>query len=128
MKNSKNFLEFMHGRTVVFDGAFGTMLQRAVGDPGPVPERLNLSRPDVIAGIHRAYAEAGADVITADTFGANRFKTGNSCADIVRAAVDIARAAAKDKFVALDIGPTGRLAEPAGERLFCRSRRGGRGR
>ena len=68
------------GRTVVFDGAFGTILQRAVGDPGPVPERLNLSRPDVIAGIHRAYAEAGADVITADTFGANRFKTGNSCA------------------------------------------------
>ena len=118
MKNSKNFLEFMHGRTVVFDGAFGTMLQRAVGDPGPVPERLNLSRPDVIANIHRAYAEAGADVITAVTFGANRFKTGDSCADIVRAAVDIARAAAKDKFVALDIGPTGRLAEPAGDMTF----------
>ena len=114
----KDFLKYLSEHTVIFDGAFGTMLQRKVGDPGTLPEKLNLTSPDVIADIHREYAAAGADVITANTFGANRAKAGELSDELIRAAVRIARSAAPDRFVALDIGPTGRLAEPAGDMTF----------
>lgn len=114
----KNFLKYLSDHIVVFDGAFGTMLQRAVGDPGVLPEKLNLKRPDVVSAIHREYAEAGADVITANTFGANRAKAGELSDELIRSAVSLARSAAPDKYIALDIGPTGRLAEPAGDMTF----------
>ncbi len=117
MKKS-DFLSFINSRITVFDGAFGTELQRAVGDPGTLPERLNIERPDVIRQIHRRYAEAGADVITANTFGANPLKAGERAEELIRAAVRLARESAPDKFIALDVGPTGRLAEPAGDMTF----------
>lgn len=73
-----NFREFIRNRIVVFDGAFGTVLQsKTGGKTGTVPEKLNLSAPELIAEIHREYAAAGADVITANTFGANEIKTGS---------------------------------------------------
>ena len=114
----KDFRKYLSQNTVVFDGAFGTMLQREVGDPGMLPERFNTERPDVVSAIHRAYAEAGADVISANTFGANRAKAGERSDELIRAGVALARAAAPDRFVALDLGPTGRLAEPAGDMTF----------
>ena len=118
-----NFLEFLKDRIAVFDGAFGTMLQRDGRPAGTVPERLNLTEPDRIARIHRAYAQAGADIITANTFGANEVKLGSreECAQVVRAAVRIAREAARDRFVALDIGPIGQLLEPMGTLTFDRA-------
>ena len=62
------FTDFIREHIAVFDGAFGTMLQQRAGGPvGTVPERWNIERPDVIEGIHRDYALAGADVITANT-------------------------------------------------------------
>ena len=115
-----NFLQWSKDRIVVLDGAFGTMLQKSVKNVGTLPEILNLERPDAIEAIHRAYAAAGADVITANTFGANEYKAGGreQSAKLVHAAVQIARRAAGDKFVALDIGPLGRLLEPMGSLTF----------
>jgi 5-methyltetrahydrofolate--homocysteine methyltransferase len=106
---------------VFFDGAMGTMLQRAGLKPGELPERWNIERPDDVAAIHRKYIEAGADFITTNTFGANAYKlagTGLTVAEIVAAAVKVARSTATGKRVALDIGPIGQLLEPAGKLTF----------
>ena len=115
------FTDFIREHIAVFDGAFGTMLQQRAGGPvGTVPERWNIERPDVIEGIHRDYALAGADVITANTFGANEFKTNGreEAETLIRAGVRLAKTAAPGKFIALDIGPTGRLLAPMGSLTF----------
>ena len=114
----KDFRKFMRDNIVVFDGAFGTALQRRYPGAGTLPEKLNLTRPDIIARIHREYAEAGADVISAATFGANAAKAGDMSDDLIRAAIKIARSAAENRFVALDLGPTGQLIEPLGTMSF----------
>lgn len=116
-----DFLQFIRDRIVLFDGAFGTVLQQKTsGKTGTVPEKLNLERPELILQIHREYAEAGADVITANTFGANEIKAGSrELADsLIRAGVALARQAAGERFVALDIGPLGKLLSPMGELTF----------
>ena len=114
------FSDFLKKHIVLFDGAFGTLLQKKAGNVGTLPERLNEERPELIADIHRAYLDAGADVITANTFGANPLKAGSKeLSDrLIRAGVALARKVAKDKFVALDIGPSGRLLEPMGSMTF----------
>ncbi len=115
-----DFLSFLNGRIALFDGAFGTMLQKRVKDAGTLPERVNLEAPETVYAIHREYVQAGADVITANTFGANELKAGGRAYSerLIRAAVDIAKKAADGKFVALDIGPIGRLLEPMGSLTF----------
>ncbi len=95
-----------------FDGAMGTMLDLKAGE---LPEQLNLTNPKKILAIHNAYSSAGADIITANTFGANRLKYRNS-AEIVRAGVALAKQTGKK--VALDIGPTGKLLKPFGDLPF----------
>ena len=114
------FSDFLKKHIVLFDGAFGTLLQKKAGNVGTLPERLNEERPELIADIHRAYLDAGADVITANTFGANPLKAGSKeLSDrLIRAGVALARKVANDKFVALDIGPSGRLLEPMGSMTF----------
>ncbi|MBP5606130.1 MAG: homocysteine S-methyltransferase family protein, partial [Ruminiclostridium sp.] len=84
---------------------------------------MNFARPDDVRAIHRSYIEAGADIINANTFGANRLKLSKSqytTAQVVRKALSIAREAVEgtDTLVALDIGPTGQLLEPAGTLPF----------
>lgn len=115
-----DFLNFIRGRIAVFDGAFGTMLQKKATNIGTVPEILNLERPELIAEIHREYALAGADVLTANTFGANELKAGGRelSEKLIRAGVEIAKKEAAGKFVALDVGPIGRLLEPMGSLTF----------
>lgn len=95
-----------------FDGGMGSMLQLAAGE---LPELLNLTQPERVLNIHRAYAQAGADIITANTFGANPLKYDN-CAEIVQAGVALAKQAGKK--VALDLGPTGKLLKPVGDLAF----------
>ena len=114
------FSDFLKQNIVVFDGAFGTVLQKKIGNPGAIPELLIFERPEVIEEIHREYAAAGADVISANTFGANEGKISDPAlsAKLTKQAVSLARKAAKEKFVALDIGPTGKILEPAGELTF----------
>jgi 5-methyltetrahydrofolate--homocysteine methyltransferase len=113
-------------RVLVLDGAFGTMLQQAGLKPGDCPERWNLERVDAVKDIHRVYIDAGADIIQTNTFGANRFKLGeyglaDRVAEINQAAVKLAREAAGGRaLVALDIGPTGRMALPFGDLDFDR--------
>ena len=108
---------------VLLDGAMGTMLQKAGLPLGATPELLNLTNPEQILAIHRAYIEAGADVIYANTFGANRHKlagSGHTVAEVAAAGVAIARQAAEgtECLVALDIGPIGQLLEPVGSLAF----------
>ncbi len=95
-----------------FDGGTGTMLNLKAGE---LPEQLNITEPERIYAVHKAYAEAGADIITANTFGANPFKYEN-CAEVVKAGVALAKRTGKK--VALDLGPTGRLLKPMGDLAF----------
>lgn len=103
----KNFLDLISDKIVVFDGAMGSMLQQMRVDTGTLPEKLVLTSPEVFASIHRAYAAAGADVISTATFGANAAKAGELSDGIISAAVKLARDSAPGKLIALDLGPTG---------------------
>lgn len=95
-----------------FDGGMGSMLNLR---PGELPEKLNISDPDRVYRVHKAYADAGADIITANTFGANRLKYDN-CDELVKAGVTLAKKTGKK--VALDLGPTGKLLKPMGDLDF----------
>ena len=100
---------------LVFDGAMGTMLQGAGLKAGELPELLNFSHPETVTAIHRAYVEAGADVISANTFGANAHKLGDAASveDVFAAAIACARKSGT-RYVAADIGPIGALLKPLG--------------
>ena len=115
-----DFRTFLQQNIAVFDGAFGTMVQKSGARVGTVPEEINLTQPQLAADIHRAYAAAGADVITADTFGANEKKVGSAkrAEELIEAGVRLAKEAAPGKFIALDIGPIGMLLEPMGTLSF----------
>ncbi len=113
-------------RYTILDGAMGTMLQKNGLPPGARPELLALTEPGLIEGIHRAYVEAGAQVICSNTFGANALKlngSGHSVEEIVTAAVAAAKraCAGTDACVALDMGPLGELLEPSGTLSFERA-------
>ncbi len=95
-----------------FDGAMGSMLNLAAGE---LPEQLNITDPHRVFAVHKGYAEAGADFITANTFGANSLKYDN-VAELVKAGVALAKKTGKK--VALDIGPTGKLLKPMGDLDF----------
>lgn len=107
---------------VFLDGGMGTMLQSHGIQTEHIPELLNITNPEAIINIHRMYAEAGADIIYANTFGANRFKlenSGYSVSEVVSAGIKNARSAVgTEKLVALDIGPVGQLLEPSGTLKF----------
>ena len=100
----------------------GTMLQKSGLKPGEIPELKNIENPEMIAAVHRAYIDAGSQVVYANTFGANRrklSKTSYSVAEVVSAGVHLAKKEAGEKaFVALDIGPLGELLEPLGTLTF----------
>ena len=102
----------------LLDGAMGTQLQRKGLPAGAIPELANLEHPEWLLDIHRAYVNAGSDIIYANTFGANRDKlarTDYTVEQVVSAGVRLARQAAGDRaLVALDIGPLGKLLEPNG--------------
>ena len=113
-------------RIMILDGAMGTVLQSRGLKPGGVPELLNLEQPELLRGVYRDYIAAGSDVIYANTFGANALKlsrTGKSVAEIVSAAIRLAKeaAAGTEVKVALDVGPLGELLEPMGTLPFERA-------
>jgi 5-methyltetrahydrofolate--homocysteine methyltransferase len=111
------------GRDVlVIDGAFGTMLQRAGIPPEQCPEQLNVTEPEIVAGIHRDYVLAGADAVTSNSFGGSRPKLdeyglGDQVAGLNRAAVRVARESGAQHVLA-DVGPTGLVLEPLGTASF----------
>ena len=109
-----------------FDGGMGTLLQKEGLLPGELPEIWNMEHSDVIQGIHKAYLEAGSDIVLTNTFGANTIKFHSedySLQQIVEKAVDNVRTAAKlaereSYYIALDVGPTGKLLKPMGDLDF----------
>ncbi len=117
--------EFIKNNIVILDGGMGTLLQERGLVLGEYPELWNISHPDVIKDIHREYFDAGSNIVCTNTFGANILKfSENQLENIIKAAVDNARCAAiesksvTEKFVALDIGPCGKLLKPYGELDF----------
>ncbi len=120
-----SFRDFLQTNIVILDGGMGTVLAERGLTPGESPESWNLSHADVISDIHRAYFDAGANVVNTNTFGANRLKYESSELDsIISAAISAAKRArdasigTQEKFIALDIGPTGKLLSPLGDLGF----------
>jgi len=118
-------LEHLNGDKLYLDGGMGTLLQAQGLKSGEHPELWNISRPDVIREIHKAYYDAGSNVVCTNTFGANLLKfSEEKLYEIIAAAVENASAARtastapQDKFIALDIGPTGKLLKPLGDLDF----------
>jgi 5-methyltetrahydrofolate--homocysteine methyltransferase len=100
------------------------MLQERGLKPGQAPEELNLTMPEVVAGVHREYLAAGADIIVTNTFGGNRAKLSHyglegRLTEINAKGVEIAlEAAGAGAYVAASLGPTGRFLEPVGDMSF----------
>ena len=120
-----NFTDFLKENIVRLDGGMGTLLQARGLTPGEQPERWNLTHPEIIQAIHRDYFDAGSNVVCTNTFGANCLKFSEAELEaIIRTAVDNAKAARdaslgnQRKFIALDIGPTGKLLKPLGDLDF----------
>ncbi|MBP5618407.1 MAG: homocysteine S-methyltransferase family protein, partial [Clostridia bacterium] len=119
-----NLHEYMRDRFLILDGGMGTLLQEEGLAPGERPEGWNLTHPDAIRAIHAAYFAAGADVVYANTFGANPLHYSEEELDaLIAAALRLGREAAaaagkETAFVALDVGPTGRLLKPLGDLDF----------
>ncbi len=119
------FTEVIGKKILVFDGAMGTMLQAAGLKAGEIPETMNTNAEEAVISVHRAYIEAGADVISTNSFGANAVKLAPHNLDAeteVARAVALAKKAAsgyeKQIFIAADIGPTGKLMPPLGDFSF----------
>ena len=114
------FKDKLANSIVVLDGAMGTMLQRAGLPLGTLPEEWNVTRPEVVEDIHARYIAAGADVIYANTFGANALKFGDRTREVVRAGIGCAvrAAASSGALVALDVGSLGVMLAPLGSMTF----------
>ncbi|HHW94488.1 MAG TPA: dihydropteroate synthase [Mogibacterium sp.] len=125
-RNDKlNFSDFLRTNNVCLDGAMGTYLQSLGLNPGEKPEIWNITHSDIITDIHRQYFDAGSDVVITNTFGANLFKFDvEELEAVIKAAMENAQAARKlckspkNKFVALDIGPSGKMLKPLGDLDF----------
>ena len=117
--------DFLKDNILILDGGMGTRRQERGLPTGGLPEKWNIPHPEIITDIHRAYFEAGSNVVSTNTFGANALKFSDVELDeIVRAAVDCARAAREqssgeqEKWIALDLGPTGKMLKPYGDLDF----------
>lgn len=116
-----SILDAMKERRIFCDGGMGSMLQERGLVAGELPEHWNLSHRKVLKEIHKEYLDAGADLITTNTFGANRLKYKENLEAIVTAAVENARDAIREAghgWTALDLGPTGKLLKPLGDLPF----------
>ncbi len=118
-------LDYLKENFIYLDGGMGTLLQAKGLKPGELPERWNVSRPEIITEIHRAYFESGSNVVNTNTFGANSLKFSPAeLEEIVSSALSNAKKAAREscgehpKWVALDVGPTGRMLKPYGDLDF----------
>ena len=120
----KNILERLGKEWIFFDGGTGSILQSKGLKPGELPETWNLSHPEDIIDLHLGYLNAGSHIFNTNTFGANRLKYPENLDEIVTAAVRLAKEARRrsgredDSYIALDIGPTGKLLKPMGDLSF----------
>ena len=116
-----NFKEYFNNSILFFDGAMGTELQKNGLKKGELPENLNIHSPKIVESVHKSYLYAGCNIISTNTFGANSLKFQN-VNEIITKSVEIAKdtikESEKDAFVALDIGPLGKLLKPYGDLDF----------
>ena len=117
-----NIREYFKNNYVYLDGGMGTLLQKQGLLPGEMPERWNITHPDIITKIHLDYYNAGSNIVNTNTFGANCLKFSDyELEEIIKAAVENANNARKqstrdqEKWIALDIGPSGRMLAPYGD-------------
>ncbi len=117
--------DFLQENILLMDGGTGTLLQEKGLPLGELPERWNLTHPREVEEIHAAYFSAGSNLVCTNTFGANSLKfTDEELKEVISAAVDNARRARENsegkhpKFIALDIGPTGKMFQPYGDLPF----------
>ena len=120
-----NIRDFIKNNIVYLDGGMGTLLHKSGLQPGELPEHWNISHPEVIREIHKNYYDSGSNVVNTNTFGANTLKFSiDELDEIICHAVknaDEARKASsgeQEKFIALDVGPTGKLLKPLGDLDF----------
>lgn len=120
-----NIRDFIKNNIVYLDGGMGTLLQKSGLQPGELPERWNISHPEVIKELHKSYYDSGSNIVNTNTFGANSLKfDADELSEIIYHAVknaDEARKASsgkQEKFIALDVGPTGKLLKPLGDLDF----------
>ena len=119
-----SFLKSLESKILVFDGSKGAMLQRMGLESHTCPESWNLDKPEKVKEIYALYIKAGSDVIQTNTFGANRaildkFNLGDKVDEINTASIKLAKETAKENaFVAVSVGPTGKLMEPSGDMTF----------
>ncbi|MBO5439850.1 MAG: homocysteine S-methyltransferase family protein, partial [Clostridia bacterium] len=111
-----NIQKLINNGFVFIDGGMGTQLQEKGLKAGEIPEEWNITNSQVIEGVHRAYFEAGANIATANTFGANPIKT-DKYEEYILSAIENAKRAktGENQLIALDIGPTGKLLAPIGD-------------
>lgn len=137
----KNFTDLLGKEYLFFDGGTGSVLQKMGLKPGELPEMWNITHSDEIVSLHASYFLSGSNIVNTNTFGANSLKFGNKLPDIIKAAVENAQRAKKlveedssllpkiqrtkafnpvtaPHFVALDIGPCGKLLKPLGDLDF----------
>ena len=118
------FKELLGKKMLFFDGATGTQLQARGLKPGELPESWNFTHPEIVEAVHRGYLDVGSNIVKSNTFGANPIKlkgSGLDCKETIEAAVAIAKRACggrENKFVALNLGPTGKLLAPYGDLAF----------
>ena len=118
------FKEILGKKMLFFDGATGTQLQARGLKPGELPESWNFTHPEIVEAVHRGYLDVGSNIVKSNTFGANPIKlkgSGLDCKETIEAAVAIAKRACggrENKFVALNLGPTGKLLAPYGDLAF----------
>ena len=120
-----NIVEYLKSGALLLDGGTGSILQSQGLEPGEAPELWNITHPDIIRQIHKSYFDAGSNVVCTNTFGANSLKySPEALREIIGSAVENARIAAAEstsgepKWVALDIGPSGRMLKPIGDLDF----------
>lgn len=118
-------LDYMKDNLVYLDGGMGTLIQEAGLPAGEYPERWNITHPEVIEKIHRSYFDAGSNIVNTNTFGANSLKfSKEELETIVKSAIENASHARntstglQEKYIALDIGPCGKLLKPYGDLDF----------
>lgn len=120
-----NIKDYLKDNLIFLDGGMGTLLQSEGLSPGEMPERWNISHSDIITKIHRDYFDAGCNVVNANTFGANSLKFSPEELDVIIASAMANAKRAKEessfkgeKWIALDIGPSGRMLAPYGDLDF----------
>ncbi len=116
-----NFLQDIKKRILIFDGGTGSVLQQRGLAPGEKPEMWNITHPEEIIRLHKEYLDAGCDIIKTNTFGINSLRFPGNVESLVSAATENAKKATentKGKYIALDIGPCGKLLKPLGDLEF----------